>query len=105
MKIKEGIKEVKHLIETYIDLIRLKGKKSLVEVSSRITFGLLSIVLLSIGFTFFCVALALYIGVLLESFALGFLIVGIVPFLLLFLMQVFKKGTNRILLNFFTKSK
>lgn len=103
MKIKEGITEVRRLIDSYIDLIKLRTHKRGIEIGSRITYGLFTIALIIIGFTFLCVALALFIGELLGSYSLGFLIAGGVPILTIILMQIFKKGTHHFLLNFFTK--
>lgn len=103
MKIKEGITEVRLLIDSYINLIRLRTHKRGIEIGARITFGLFTIALIIIGFTFLCIALALFLGELFDSYSLGFLIVGAVPILTIILMQIFKKGTHHFLLNFFTK--
>lgn len=101
--IKTGIKKVKKLVNSYVRLIELRSTKKIAEVTSRVTYGLLTLLLIIMGFSFFSFALALYIGKLLSSLALGFLIVGSLPILIILLISIFKRQALRALLNFFTK--
>ncbi len=100
---KGGVEEIKRIINAYFNLIRIRSIKRGAEISSRVTFGLLTIIFILLGSTFFCIALALFIGELMNSYALGFLTVGAVPILAMLLMLIFKEQTYRRLLNFFTK--
>lgn len=100
---KDGIDEVKHLANSYFELIKIRGVKKTAEVSTRATYGLLNIILVIMSFSFFGFALAIYIGELLESYAIGFLIVGALPLLAILLMRIFNRQTLSCLLNFFTR--
>ena len=100
----EGIKEVKDLVESYIELGRIKSVKTASQLLSRATYGLIISILIIMGSSFFGFALAIYIGGLLESYALGFVIVGALPLLIIILIRIFYKGTLGYLLNFFTRA-
>ena len=99
---KGGIEEIKRIMNAYFNLIQIRSIKRGAEISSRVTFGLLTIIFILLGATFFCIALALFIGKLMGSYALGFLIIGAVPIIAMLVMQAFKKQTYLRLLNFFT---
>lgn len=101
---KEGIEEVKKLAESYFYLGRVKAVQKTAQLLSRATNGLVNIILIMMGFAFFCFALAIFLGEILESYALGFVIVGALPFLLILLMRIFNRGTLGYLLNYFTRA-
>ncbi|RFC53835.1 hypothetical protein [Brumimicrobium aurantiacum] len=100
---KEGIDELKKLVTTYIALFRIRSMKKATEVTTRVAYSLLVTILTMIGISFLGLALAIYLGTLLSSYALGFLIVGMIPIIAIILMRVFKISTFRYLLNFFTR--
>ncbi|HLV41926.1 MAG TPA: hypothetical protein VKY37_06590 [Brumimicrobium sp.] len=99
---KEGIEEVKKLANSYFELVKIRGVKKAAEVSTRATYGLLTLILIKMSLSFFGFALAIYVGELLESYALGFLIIGAVPLLAILVMRIFNRPTLRFFLNFFT---
>ncbi|WP_107037625.1 hypothetical protein [Brumimicrobium mesophilum] len=101
---KEGIQEVKNLAESYFELGRIKSVQKTSQLLSRATHGLLTVILIMIGMSFFGFALAIYLGGVLDSYSLGFLIVGAIPLLTILLMRIFYKGTLGYLLNFFTRA-
>lgn len=101
--IREGVAEIRRIINAYIELIKLKSVKKGAEIGSRITYSVLIIVLIIIGCSFLSIALALYLGQLLGSYPLGFLIVGALPILIMLLMRIFKERAILCLLNFFIK--
>lgn len=100
---KQGIEDLKSWLNAHLELIQLKGVKKAVEVSSKVTFSLFILIFMLLGFSFLSIALALFIGQLLDSYALGFLITGAIPLLIIGLMYLFKKSTYGFLLNFFTR--
>jgi hypothetical protein len=100
---KEGIEEVKHLANSYFELIKVKGVRKTAEIATGATYGLLTVTLIIMCLSFFGFALAIYIGDLLASYALGFLIVGAVPLLSILLMRLLNKQIFNYLLNFFTR--
>ncbi|RYM34693.1 hypothetical protein ERX46_04785 [Brumimicrobium glaciale] len=99
----EGIDEVKRLLKSTLTLLKIKGIKKITGVLANATYGFLKIILIMTGLSFFGFALAIYLGGLLESYTLGFLIVGALPFLAIILMRIFNKYTLRYLLNGFTR--
>lgn|SRR5690554_606735 len=99
-----GFDEIKRWLELQVNLLKVKGTIKVVEVASKITFSLLALLLILLGFTFLSIALSLWIGELLNSYPLGFLIVGTAPILLVGIMFLFKKVVFKHLLNFFTKT-
>lgn len=101
---KEGIEEVKKLAESYFDLGRVKTVQKTAQVLSKAAHGLFTIVLILIGFSFFGFALAIYLGSIIGSYALGFVIVGALALLGILLMRIFNKPTMGYLLNFFTRA-
>ena len=100
---KEGIEEAKKLANSYFELIKLRGVKKVAEVTTRTTYGLLNLILIKMSLSFFGFALAIYVGELLESYPLGFLIVGAFPLVVILLMRIFNRPTLRFFLNFFTR--
>ncbi|HZH87168.1 MAG TPA: hypothetical protein VFD77_07620 [Brumimicrobium sp.] len=100
---KEGIEEVKRLANSYMELIKVRSVRKTSEVATGATYGLITFILIIMCFSFFGFALAIYIGDLLESQALGFLIVGAVPLLAILIMRLFNKHIFSYLLNFFTR--
>ena len=100
---KQGIEDLKNWLNAHLEIIQLKGVKKAVEVSSKVTFSLFILIFMLLGFSFLSIALALFIGQLLDSYALGFLITGAIPLLIIGLMYLFKKSTYGFLLNFFTR--
>lgn len=100
---KQGIEEIKRWINANIELYKIKGIKKTVEVSSKVTFSLIILLFVLLIFSFLSIALALFIGKLLHSYALGFLIVGSIPLLLVLLLSIFKRSFMLVLLNFFTR--
>jgi hypothetical protein len=100
---KEGLEEVKRLAKSYIKLIRVRGVKKTAEVSTRATYSLMTLLLIKMSLSFFGFALAIYLGSLLESYPLGFVIVAAIPLLFALFMQIFNKQTFRFLLDFFTR--
>lgn len=100
----EGMQEIKSLADSYLELGKIKGVKKTSQLLSRASHGLVTVILIMIGLSFFGFALAIYIGGLIESYALGFVIVGALPLLTALLMRVFFKGTIGYLLNFFTRA-
>lgn len=101
--IKEGIEEIKNWFNSHIDLLQLQGTKKAVEISAKVSFSLFILIFILLGFSFLSIALALLVGQLLDSYALGFLVIGIIPLLVIGLMVAFKQSTLRLLLDFFTR--
>ncbi|PWH86946.1 hypothetical protein [Brumimicrobium oceani] len=99
----EGLQEAKKLLESSWALIKVRGIKKVTAVLANATYGFLKIILMMMGLAFFGFALAIYLGGVLESYALGFLIVGAIPFLAILLMRIFNKHTLHYLLNIFTR--
>ncbi|PKR80010.1 hypothetical protein CW751_12360 [Brumimicrobium salinarum] len=100
---KKGIDDAKELANSYFELIKVRGIKKTASVFTKVSYNLLNTILLKMGISFFGFALALYLGSLLESYPLGFLIVGAIPFLAILLMRIFNRQTLQALLNFFTR--
>lgn len=101
--IKEGINEIKRWFEANIELIKVKGIRKSVQVVAKLTFSLLIISFIMCGLFFIGISLAFYIGSLLDSTALGFLIVGGFYLLLMAVMMLLRKVIIMSLLNFFTR--
>jgi len=99
----KGIEEIKHLANSYIELFKVRSTRKSAEVATGVTYGLLTVILIIMCFSFFGFALALFVGDLLASPALGFFIVGGVPLVTIVLMRIFNKNISSYLLNFFTR--
>lgn len=99
----EGINEAKRLLESNLALLKIRSIKKVTGVLANATYGFLRIILIMTGLSFFGFALAIFLGGLLESYTLGFLIVGAIPFLAVLLMRLFNKHTLSYLLNIFTR--
>ena len=102
-KTEEGIEETKRLLKSTLALIKIRGIKKTTEVMANATFRLTKTTLMITGLSFFCFALAIYLGDVLESYSLGFLMVGALPFLVILLMRIFNKQTIRYLRNTFIR--
>lgn len=100
---KSGFEEIKRWLELQLDLLKVGGTKKAVEIASKVTFSLLTLLFFLLGFSFLSIALSLWIGELLNSYALGFLIVGAIPIVIVLILVIFKKAVFKFLLNFFTR--
>lgn len=101
--IKGVIQKLKEYVENYADLAYLK----LVGRSSKILPGI-AIGLITMLFGFFVIfylsiALACFIGELLDSYALGFAITGLFFFALILLLAIFRRAVKKMFANFFIK--
>ncbi|MGO3805148.1 MAG: hypothetical protein ACTJHT_02470 [Sphingobacterium sp.] len=98
--ISDTIQAGKDYVDTQIKLLRLRG----LSKGSRI-FGSLALDVVKIVFTlfiiFFCsLALGFYLGELLESNALGFLLTGVIFFVSVLLIRLFEPRLESFLVNF-----
>ncbi|SJN43131.1 hypothetical protein [Sphingobacterium sp. JB170] len=98
--ISDTIQAGKDYVDTQIKLLRLRG----LSKGSRI-FGSLALDIVKIVFTlfiiFFCsLALGFYLGELLESNALGFLLTGVIFFVSVLLIRLFEPRLESFLVNF-----
>lgn len=89
----------KEYVDTQIRLLQLKG----LAKGSRI-IGSLVVDVVRIVFTlfivFFCsLALGFYLGEVLDSNALGFLLTGVIFFVLVLLIRAFEPGLEKIFMN------
>lgn len=95
--------EVRRIVESYIELVKIRSIKRTSKVLTKIAFIFIAILLILASVPFLGVALALSLGSLLSSNTLGFLLVGGLFFLLLILLFVFRNFVVKILLNFFVR--
>lgn len=101
--IKEGIEEIKKWFDSNVKLIKVTGIRRLVEVAAKLTFSLFLVGLVTVGLLFLGLALSFFFGSLLDSTALGFLIVGGFFLLLMAVMYLLRKVIIVFLLHFFTR--
>ena len=99
----DGIKEIKKLGNSYIELFRIKGIKKSADILTKLSYNMLNIALLKMSISFMGFALAIYLGNLFKNYALGFVVVGAVPLLCILLMRIFNKQTLRYFLSTFTR--
>ncbi len=97
--ISDTIQAGKDYVDTQIKLLRLKG----LSKGSRI-FGSMALDIVKLVFTlfiiFFCsLALGFYLGELLDSNALGFLLTGVIFFILVLLIRSFEPKLESFLVN------
>src|SRR5690554_2375141 len=99
----KSIEEVKKLASSYLELFKVKSAKKSAQVATGASCGLLTVILIIMSFTFFGFALAFFIGELLGSIALGFVIVGAITLFKHLLMHLINRNITDYLLNFFTR--
>ncbi|KGE14917.1 hypothetical protein [Sphingobacterium deserti] len=89
----------KEYVDTQIKLLKLKS----LAKGSRIVGSLVldvSKVVLSLFILFFCsLALGFFLGELLDSYALGFLLTGVIFFIILLLIRAFEPALESIFMN------
>lgn len=81
-KLKNLSGEIKHYIETRMEIFLIEISENLTEWAAQSIQKGLGILLLSSGFVFALAALAIYLGEILDSISMGFLIVS-APLLLI----------------------
>jgi len=101
--LKGVVQKLKEYVENYTDLAYLK----FVGRSSKILPGI-AVGIIVLLFAFFVVfylsmALAFFFGELLNSYALGFALTGVIFILFILLVGLFKKSIKAVIANFFVK--
>lgn len=78
----------KEYIDTQIELIRLKAISKASRIIGKLAVDILKLLLVGISVFFICFALALYLGSLLGSYALGFLVTAGIFILFILLLSL-----------------
>ncbi|PRD50750.1 hypothetical protein [Sphingobacterium gobiense] len=90
----------KEYVDTQIKLLQLKGLAKGSRIIGSLALDVVKIVF-SLFIVFFCsLALGFYLGEVLDSNALGFLLTGVIFFVLVLLIRAFEPGLERIFMNF-----
>ena len=88
----ETVEFAKQYIQQQIDYMRLDTAERIAKTtSSLITIGIIAVTIL-VFFIFLSIAFGFYLGALLNSYAVSFLIVAGLYFLLVVILIVFKKS-------------
>lgn len=89
----------KEYVDTQVKLLKLKSLAKGSRIMGSLALDVVKIVLTAF-IVFFCsLALGFYLGELLGSTALGFLLTGVIFFILLLLIQAFEPRLERALMN------
>lgn len=104
---KGAIQKLKEYIQTNKDLVILQGTERLSQVIPSILIAIVKFVFAFFLFVYLSLSLALFLGELLNSYALGFLVTGAVFFLLIVLLSIFggsiKRGISNSMINSFLR--
>ncbi|HLT86907.1 MAG TPA: hypothetical protein VKZ57_04910 [Sphingobacterium sp.] len=89
----------KEYVDTQIKLLQLKGLAKGSRIMGSLVLDVVKIVF-TLFIVFFCsLALGFYLGEVLDSNALGFLLTGVIFFVLVLLIRAFEPGLERIFMN------
>ena len=90
----------KEYVDTQLKPLQLKGLAKGSRIMGSLVLDVVRIVF-TLFIVFFCsLALGFYLGEVLESNALGFLLTGVIFFVLVLLIRVFEPSLERIFMNF-----
>ncbi|TYR37129.1 hypothetical protein FXV77_07640 [Sphingobacterium phlebotomi] len=89
----------KEYVDTQIKLLQLKGLAKGSRIISSLALDVVKIIF-TLFIVFFCsLALGFYLGEVLESNALGFLLTGVIFFILVLLIRAFEPGLEKMFMN------
>lgn len=89
----------KEYVDTQLELLKLKGLAKGSRLMGSLVLDVIKIVF-TLFIVFFCsLALGFYLGEVLESYALGFFLTGVIFFILVLLIRAFEPGLEKILMN------
>jgi len=100
------VDSLKQYLNKRLELMRLVFAERISNTSASFTAIVIFIALFSLMFLFLSLALGFYIGEEYHSYSIGFFSVGIIYFIILILLIIFRKALilnpirNKILLNF-----
>jgi hypothetical protein len=98
------VKEATELLNSSVELYTYKLTKKGVSLSASLVFKLMVSFLTLLIIFFFSLALALYLGNLLQNLVYGFLIVASFMLLMVLLLLIFKFRISTLVFNYFLKS-
>ncbi|QNL50704.1 phage holin family protein [Olivibacter sp. SDN3] len=93
--IKGVIQKLKEYVENYTNLAYLKVVAKVSKILPGVVIGIISLLFLFFVVFFLSIAFALFIGELLNSYALGFALTGALFILLILLIILFKNSIKR----------
>lgn len=97
------VQKLKEYVENYVDLAYLKFVGRISKILPGIAVSVISLLFAFFVIFYLSMALAFFIGELLESYALGFAVTGLVFILLIVLVSIFRQAIKKIIANFFIK--
>ncbi|MCL4637403.1 MAG: phage holin family protein [Olivibacter sp.] len=101
--IKGVVQKLKEYVENYTDLAYLKFVGRISKILPGIAVSGISLLFAFFVVFYLSMALAFFIGELLDSYALGFAVTGLVFILLILLVAAFRQTIKKMIANVFIK--
>lgn len=89
----------KEYVDTQIKLLQLKGLAKGSRIAGSLVLDVVKIIFTLFIVFFWSLALGFYLGEVLDSNALGFLLTGVIFFVLVLLIRAFEPGLEKIFMN------
>lgn len=101
--IKPFVERIKEDASNRIELLKVKGIRKSSEILTTLSLVILFAILVLSTFFFCGISLSFYISNLVHSYAVGFLLIGLIPFLILLTLLIFKQKIKTKIRNFFVQ--